>query len=283
MQDIANTVTNRIIEELEKGVAPWVKPWAPDYSAPYNPSSRNFYKGINHLYLSVIQQSGVYGSSNFWLTYKQAADKGAQVKKGAKGVQVVFFKPLSITAKDEATNEDVSKTIPLMRTYTVFNADMIEGLDLPALVPNEFNPIEHCEDFIQNTGANIQHGGDRACFVPSLDIINLPKPEAFKTEFDYYATAFHELAHWTGHESRLNRLKNDRFGSEGYAFEELIAELSASMLCAHNHIEAQLQHASYIESWLKALKNDKKYIFKAAAQAQKVLDYFTKDSESIVE
>jgi antirestriction protein ArdC len=122
-------------------------------------------------------------------------------------------------------------------------------------------------------GGTIKHGGGRACYIPSLDQINLPEKESFNTSADYYATAYHELIHYTGAEKRLARLKNDSFGSEGYAFEELIAELGASMLCAYNGINAQLQHASYIDSWIKALRGDKKFIISASAKAQKAVNY----------
>lgn len=271
-QEIITTITDTIIAELEAGTAPWVQPWSAGMSAPYNPASKHRYNGINYLYLSLIQSAGKLGRSNHWVTYNQAKSLGGYVKKGAKGAQVVFYKPLKV--EDKATGED--KTIPLLKSYTVFNADMIEGVEFTK--PAEFNPIEECESFVRETKAKIHHGYEGACFIPSQDEIHMPKPEAFRSQPDYYATLFHELTHWSGAESRLNRIKAAKFGSEDYAFEELVAELGASMLCSNFEISAQLQHASYIASWLKALKNDRKYILKASAQAQKAFDYLTNNT-----
>ena len=240
------------------------------------PVTKNIYNGVNFFYLSLLQSTGEYGLSNEWVTYKQAQNLGAQVRKGSKGVNVIFYKPLEI--KDKATEK--SKVIPMLKSYTVFNRDMVDGL--PAQVKkevSEFEVMESCENFIKNTRAIIKHGGARACYIPSLDQINLPEKTSFNTSADYYATAYHELIHYTGSEKRLARLKNDSFGSEGYAFEELIAELGASMLCAYNGINAQLQHASYIDSWIKALKNDKKFIISASAKAQKAVNYLLNVTE----
>jgi antirestriction protein ArdC len=268
--DIAQNITDKILTELEKGVAPWVKPWNAGDGLPYNPVTKNIYNGVNFFYLSLIQSTGEFGASNEWLTYKQAQNLGAQVRKGAKGVNVIFYKPLEV--KDKATGD--TKKIPMLKAYTVFNRDMIDGLpDQVKTIKPEFEIMESCEQFIINTRAKILHGGGRACYIPSLDQINLPEKVSFNTSADYYATAYHELIHYTGAEKRLNRLKGDGFGSESYAFEELIAELGASMLCAYNGINAQLQHASYINSWIKALKNDKKFIISASAKAQKAVNY----------
>jgi antirestriction protein ArdC len=245
--DIAQNITNKILTELEKGVAPWVKPWNAGDGLPFNPVTKNIYNGVNFFYLSLLQSTGEFGASNEWLTYKQAQNLGAQVRKGAKGVNVIFYKPLEI--KDKATGD--LKKIPMLKSYTVFNRDAVDGL--PAQVKKEvteFETMESCEAFIKNTRAKILHGGARACYIPSLDQINLPEKESFNT-----------------------RLKNDGFESESYAFEELVAELGASMLCAYNGINAQLQHASYINSWIKALRGDKKFIISASAKAQKAVNY----------
>ena len=274
--NIAEQITNAIIEQLEK----WVKPWhsKPSEGAPHNPASGTFYRGANFFWLTMLQSSGAQGTSSNWITYKQAQALGAQVQKGAKGVQVVFYKPLSI--KDKASGE--AKVIPMVKTYTVFNADFIEGLPVDdiELVEDkpEFQTHEECEAFIASSGANIQHGGGKAFYMPSADFIQLPNKTDFKTEADYYATALHELSHWTGAKHRIDRdfSKSKRFGDSAYAFEELVAELGAAMLCAHNKVDGQLQHASYIESWLKVLRNDSRAILKAGAEAQKVLDYLTK-------
>lgn len=288
-QDIATAITNSVIEQLEKGVAPWVKPWhsKPAEGAPHNPASGTYYRGANFIWLSLLQSSGAFGTSDKWMTYKQAQDKGAQVVKGAKGVQVIFYKPMQVQgAFNPDTQQHDSKIIPMIKTYTVFNADFIDGLPVDevsegAQVCEEFQTIEECEAFISSTGAKVQHGGNSAHYSPSLDYIQLPNREDFKSRQDYYATALHELSHWTGHKSRIDRdfSKSKRFGDSAYAFEELVAELGAAMLCAHLKIDGQLQHASYIQSWLKVLKQDSKAILKAGAEAQKILDYLVKVDE----
>lgn len=287
-QEIVKAITDSIIADLEQGVAPWVKPWASkssSYGMPCNPSSGTKYRGINWLWLSMLQANGQFGSSNEWLTYKQAQAMGAQVRKGAKGVTVVFYKPLMIESdikNDDGSN--ASKIIPMLKTFTVFNADMIDGLPVDETidvepVTDEFQTLEECEQFIASSGADIRFGGDGAFYMPTADYIQLPEKTAFNTNSDYYATALHELSHWTGHKSRLDRdfSKSKKWGDSAYAFEELVAELSAAMLCSFNKIDGKLQHSSYIASWLKVLKNDQRAIFKAAADAQKVLDYLTNE------
>ena len=288
--DIAQVITDSIVKQLEQGVAPWVKPWAskPSEGAPHNPSSGTQYRGINFIWLSLLQSSGDFGTSSQWMTYKQAQDMGAQVSSRAKGkgVQVVFYKPLEITgALNPSTGKHDSKVIPMLKTYTVFNTDFIDGLPVDEVetteTKSEFQTLEECEQFIAGSHAVIKHGGDRAYYSPSSDFIQLPNREDFKTPADYYATALHELSHWTGHTSRIDRdfSKSKRFGDSAYAFEELVAEMGAAMLCAHCKVDGQLQHASYIASWLKVLKQDSRAILKASAEAQKILDYLVKVDE----
>jgi antirestriction protein ArdC len=286
--DIATQITNGVIAQLESGVAPWVKPWKskPNEGAPHNPASGTYYRGANFIWLSLLQSSGAFGTSSTWMTYKQAQDLGAQVTKEAKGkgVQVIFYKPLQIQgALNPDTGKHDSKVIPMIKTYTVFNADFIDGLPVDevseTIAPiTEFQTKEECEAFIKDSGATVKHGGDSAFYSPSLDFIQLPNREDFKSNSDYYATALHELSHWTGHKSRIDRdfSKSKRWGDSAYAFEELVAELGAAMLCAHLKVDGQLQHASYIQSWLKVLKQDSKAILKAGAEAQKILDFLVK-------
>jgi len=270
MTNIAQTITDSIIKQLESGVAPWVKPWNSNgIDAPFNPVAKRYYNGINFIQLSMMP-----GSTHNWVTYKQAQSVGAQVRKGSKGVQVIYFSPLEVT--DKVTGD--SKKIPMLKTYTVFNADQVDGLELPAPAERNMNEtIQSCEAFIKAQRALIKFGGNRAFYVPSADYIQLPGLDQFKSSADYYATTLHELSHWTGHESRLNRDFSGRFGNEAYAFEELVAELGSAMLCAHLKLDGQLQHSSYIASWLKVLKDDPKNILKASALAQKILNYTTNE------
>ena len=268
-QSIAQVITDNIIKALESGVAPWVKPWHSNgVDAPYNPVAKRYYNGINFIQLSMMP-----ASTNYWVTYKQAQSVGAQVRKGSVGIPVVYFSPLEVT--DKVTGDAIK--IPMLKTYTVFNADQVDGLELPAPTElNEVDQIEACEEFIAQQNALIKFGGNRAFYTRDMDYIQVPDRAQFKSSEDYYATLLHEITHWTGHASRLNREFGKRFGDQAYAFEELVAELGSAMLCAHLKIDGQLQHASYIDNWLQVLKSDSKNILKAGALAQKVLDFTIK-------
>lgn len=274
--DIYQTITDKIIAALETGSAPWVKPWA-SLGAPRNAITGREYSGINTVLLAMTDCT-----SNQWLTFQQAKTAGGNVKKGEKGTTVVFFKPLTIKEKTDQQTED-EKVIPLLRTFTVFNTQQIEGLPekfTPPIKPqiSAFDENEAAETLLNQ--AQIQYGMNRACFIPSLDKIHLPNKSEFNSIPDFYATALHELTHWTGHKNRLARDFTGRFGDAAYAFEELIAELGAAFLCASTGINGQLQHDSYIASWLKVLKNDKKAIFTASAAARKANEFLTNQEEN---
>lgn len=262
-------VTDRIIAELEKGATPWVKPWkcSAPLTADHNYVSGKAYRGINRILLAM---SGF--SSPVWATFNQWADKGGKVRKGEKGTRITLYKP--ITVKDAASGED--KDVPLLRTFTVFNAEQIDGIEFTPIEPMpEAERDEACEATIRNTGATIRHGGDVACFIPSADIIKMPNLQDFSDRSAYYATAFHELVHWTGSDKRLDRKFGAKFGNSDYAFEELVAEIGAAMLCADHQLQGDLRHAGYIGHWLKCLKEDSKAIFKAAALAEKAATHIT--------
>ena len=270
-QTIYTEITQSIIEQLEQGAVPWVKPWKADSSADKNLVSQKPYQGINRLLLGM--SSMVKGFSvPVWASYKQWEAIGANVKKGEKGTKIVFYSPVS---KENKQTGDLEK-YAVLKTYFVFNAAQVEGIDIvPAeTVAAEFTAVELAEQRIIKTGAAISHGGDAAFYMPSADRIQLPNKTAFNSEANYYATAFHELAHWTGSKNRLDRdLDKGRFGNPAYAFEELVAEMSAAFLCSDYGIQGELRHAGYIGHWLKALREDSKAVFKAAALAQKAADY----------
>jgi len=270
-QTIYSEITQSIIEQLENGAAPWIKPWKADSSADKNLVSQIPYQGINRLLLGM--SSMVKGFSvPVWASYKQWEAIGANVKKGEKGTKIVFYSPVS---KENKQTGDLEK-YAVLKTYFVFNAAQVEGIDIvPAeTVAAEFSAVELAEQRIIKTGAAISHGGDAAFYMPSADRIQLPNKTAFDSEANYYATAFHELAHWTGSKNRLDRdLDKGRFGNPAYAFEELVAEMSAAFLCSDYGIQGELRHAGYIGHWLKALREDSKAVFKAAALAQKAADY----------
>ena len=270
MMYMYKSVTDSIIAELEKGAIPWVKPWRVDGSADKNFVSQKPYQGINRLLLGMSSMGKGY-TNPAWATYKQWADSGANVKGGEKATHIVFFKPVKTT--DKATGKDSNYCV--IKGYAVFNVEQTDMDIIPSTTPDTaFNPIPSCEERIVKTGASISHGGDAAFYMPSQDRIQLPNKGAFTSEANYYATAFHELSHWTGAKHRLDRnLENGRYGNPAYAFEELVAEISAAYLCADYRIQGELRHAGYIQSWLKACKEDSKAIFKAAALAQKATDY----------
>lgn len=261
-------ITNKIISEIESGTMPWLQPWKSggkgDGVLPFNAATGRVYNGINTLVLWI---EGEKYKSNGWVTYNQAKKLGGNVKKGEKSTQVVFWKFSKI--KDEETGEE--KTIPFARGYNVFNLDQCEGIEYD----QEEVEIQQCQALAlaKNNHVNLHHGGDKACFMPSLDIIKMPQQSQFESIEHYNATLDHELVHWSGGKDRLDREFGKRFGDNAYAMEELVAEIGAAFLCAQQGIEGKLQHADYVATWLKVLKADKRAIFTAASKAQKAAEF----------
>lgn len=268
--NIYQQVTDSIIAELEKGASPWIKPWRADNTADRNVITGKPYQGINRLLLGMSGMAKGY-TSPLWATYDQWQQLGGQVRKGEKAVQGVFFTPCA--KKKKADGEE--STYMLLKPFWVFNAAQVDGVTIKQVETENkpFNAIEQAELRIIKTGAKLSHGGDAAFYMPSTDSIRMPNKTAFDTESSYYATAFHELTHWTGAKHRLDRNLSGRFGNPAYAFEELVAEIGAAYLCADYGIQGELRHAGYIQSWLKACREDNKAIFRAAALAQKAADY----------
>ncbi len=281
--DLYQSVTNRIVAALEAGAPPWVCPWSggPGASAPANLGSGRPYRGINVLLLNFQAMLGGY-PVNRWLTYCQAQALGAQVRRGEQGTQVVFFKLLEVEGRQpcNAPSPADPKVVPLLRSFTVFNAAQIDGLS-PGLLPvppsADWMPIDEAEAMLSRSGAHIRHGGDRAYYHPAQDLIQLPERGRFEGSEAYYRVALHELTHWSGHAARCNRPLQGRQHIEAYAFEELVAEIGSAFLCGHCGLPGSLQHASYVEHWLQALRSDRRLIFTAAAQAQKAADYLLAD------
>jgi antirestriction protein ArdC len=281
--DVYTRVTERIIADLEQGIRPWLKPWNAGNTEGRitRPLRHNGtpYQGINILLLWGDAMAKGY-AANMWMTYRQAVEIGAQVRKGEHGSLVVYAD--RITRTETADNgEAVEREIPFMKAYTVFNVEQIDGLPeryqtTPEPKGEALKLIEATERFFNATGAIFRHGGNQAYYAPGPDIIQLPVPEAFKDAESYAATKAHELTHWTKHPSRLDRdFGRHRFGDEGYAREELVAELGSAFLCADLGItpEPRDDHVAYIGHWLKVLKDDKRAIFQAAAHAQRAVDY----------
>ncbi|MEQ5117372.1 ArdC family protein [Morganella morganii] len=270
--DMYQTVTDNIIRALEAGVKPWVCPWTGSWAAsglPANFSTGTAYSGINIMLLWSSAAELGYTDPR-WLTYKQAAEQGGQVRKGEHGTTIIYYKMLE---KENEAGE--TEHIPMLKTFTVFNVQQIDNLavEYAALPAASFEPIEKAEALTVRSGAKITEKGIQAFYRPSTDEIYLPERFRFNNSADFYATQLHELIHWTGAKSRLNREKGGKYGSDKYAFEELIAELGCAFLMADLGITGDVQHESYISSWLKALNDDKRFIFKAASAASKAHRY----------
>ncbi len=282
--DIYSRITDQIIEALEQGVKPWTQPWNAAHAAGHvsRPLRHNGqpYGGINVLTLWASAMSANF-SAPIWMTFRQATELGGHVRKGEKGSPVVYANTITKAETDEATGHDVERTIPFLKAYTVFNVEQIDELPghfyavaEPARNPDE--RIADAESFIAATRADIRHGGDSAYYSPTLDYIQMPAFDAFRDAQSYYATLAHETCHWTRHPTRLDRdFGRKRFGDDGYAREELVAELGAAFLCADLGLALadRADHAAYIGHWLAVLKEDKRAIFAAAAHAQRAADY----------
>ncbi len=274
-------VTDRIIAALEQGRVPWVQPWGgakAGLGLPKNAATGRRYSGVNILILwgAVIDKGFALQS---WLTFRQALDLGGNVRKGERGATVCFADRFIPKGELERARQDGEEpeAVPFLKRFTVFNVAQCNGLPehvfagAPVLPEREIVP--HAEALIAATAADIRIGGDRACYVPSGDYIQVPLQPAFFEQINYYRTCFHELGHWTGHPSRLNRDLSGRFGSNPYAREELVAEMASAFMCAALGIVPTVRHADYLGSWLDVLREDNRAIFRAASHASKAADF----------
>jgi antirestriction protein ArdC len=278
-RDYRQEVTNDILRMLEEGTAPWQRPWKTGEAGrlPYNPTTEKPYRGGNVLPLMIAAMRRGYSDPR-WMTYKQSAEKGWQVRKGEKASQIEYWEAKPGTKKNDAEEEDNVRARLVHRVYSVFNAEQIDGIPPLALKPREpWAVCETAERIVANSGADIRYGGDRAYFRKDTDHIQLPNRECFADAPGFYGTATHELVHWSGGEKRLNRhtlIQSKSFGDESYAKEELRAEIGSMMLAAEQGIPHDpSQHAAYVQSWIKSLQQDKNEIFRAAADASKACDY----------
>ncbi len=282
-RNIAEEITNRILEDLEKGVTPWEKPWQAGRGLPLpvNASTGKHYRGINVFVLWNEAVRKGYSTPS-WVTYNQAKALKGNVRKGEKGCGVVFYKRLAKTKSLNLEDEILldQQTFWILRTYTVYNLDQVEGLDHLKSKPEPIEPfaaIEEAEGLLVDSGAEILHSAiDKAFYDRQGDFIHLPLKDSFETPQGYYGTALHELTHWTGHESRLKREFGKRYGDQAYAFEELVAEMGAAFLCVTCGIPYATRHSNYIGDWIQVLKDHKRAIFTAAAKAQAAMDFVLK-------
>lgn len=281
--DLYARVTDLILADLERGVRPWTKPWSAEHLAGQvsRPLRHNFqpYNGVNVLLLWGEACAKGY-SAPVWMTFRQALELGAHARKGEHGLTVVYANAVTRTEEGEGGQHEEHR-IPFLKAYSVFNADQIEGLPEPyhAMVGARLDlaqRIDQAERFFASLEADVRHGGGQAYYAMGPDHVRMPPFEAICDPRSYYATFAHECVHWTRHPSRLDRdLGRKRWGDEGYAREELVAELGAAFICADLGLALtpRKDHAAYLASWLQALKADKRAIFRAASLAQKAADY----------
>ena len=275
-------ITDKIIAELETGRVPWVQPWGTAAKAPLamprNAATGRRYSGINVLILwGAVVEHGFPGQS--WLTFRQALALGGNVRKGERGTTVVYadrFVPDDEKRRARETGEE-AQTIPFLKRFTVFNAAQCESLPedvaivAPPPAPGLIEP--QVEALIRATGIDFRIGGNRAFYLPALDYVQVPPPQAYFEPINWHRTALHELGHATGHPSRLGRDMAGSFGSKKYAFEELVAEINAAFCCASLGIVPTVRHADYIGSWLDVMREDNRAIVRAASQASKAADW----------
>lgn len=278
-RDVYQEVTDSLIAALETA-GEWHRPWqdlGTDIGRPRSIDGRP-YRGTNTLLLWFAAMDHGY-EHGIWGTYRAWAAKGAQVRKGERGTMVTLWKPSKRKARENERADDDGNVSSLFLThFSVFNAAQVDGWVAPE-VPKGPDPIDHAQRFFAAVGAKVEVRGSRAYYSPGhVDTIVLPNLAAFDTAEHFYATSAHEHTHWTGHPSRLARDFSGRFGSEAYAFEELVAELGAAFVGAHLGIGTvtRQDHAAYLKSWLKVLRNDKRAVFTAASKAQAAADYLMK-------
>lgn len=286
---VYDIVTERIVAQLEQGVAPWRKPWkatGPNSTAPRNIDGYR-YRGIN-VWLLLTEAMDRGYSSPYWMTFKQAKAKGGSVRKGEKSTVIVFWKRIRVTEKQEDGSVE-TKIIPMLKYFRVFNLDQTEGVKLPRKVleeqlaaaasgQNAPDPIAEADEiaagYILRSGPTVRHEDqDRAFYQPLLDVVTVPPLANYDQADEYYATLFHELGHSTGHKDRLNRTYGQAFGDHEYGREELVAEMTSAFLAAEAGIETtQDNNASYLAAWIRTLKEDNRAVVVAAGAAQRAAD-----------
>jgi antirestriction protein ArdC len=276
-KDVYGIITDKIIEQLNKGTVPWQRPWT-GAGMPQNLISQRAYRGVNTMLLAMLGYE-----QNYFLTYKQIQAIGGKVKRDEKGHMVVYWN----FAEKDAANKDpeeetTAKKRAILRYYVVFNVAQCENLPedkLPKMADNEFDPIATCEKVIEEmpNKPRILHKENRAYYDPLHDFVNMPKEKSFKSSAGYYNTLYHELIHSTGHHSRLAReglIQMTEFGSKPYSLEELVAEIGACYLQSYCGIETEFDNSvAYVQGWLNQLENNRRFIFTAAKMAQDAIDY----------
>jgi len=293
-KDAYQRITDTIVAAIEAGAGKYEMPWrtvAGCATSPINVNSRKAYRGVNTLMLWGEAADKGY-QSGIWGTYNQWRDRGAQVRKGEKSSPVVFWKFFDRADESDDDGQDTPnrrRGIPMARLYHVFAAEQVEGFEIPQTETLEltWQKVERAEQWARAMSSDLRHGGNRAYYQPANDFIQMPTREQFGAAEGYYGVLAHEHTHWTGHANRLDRADGmkSRFGSEAYAMEELVAELGAAYVSAELGLpgDPRTENAPYVASWLKALKNDKRAIFTAAAKAQQAADWMMARAEQAAE
>ncbi|MEN7538794.1 ArdC family protein [Aurantiacibacter flavus] len=290
-QSLYAEVTNRVIAELEAGRVPWVQPWdasACGCSLPENGATGRRYSGINILILWAAVMERGYGVQR-WLTFRQAQTLGGNVRKGENGICICYAD--RFTPKNEAERaqdeQREARQIAFLKRFTVFNVDQCEGLpEALTEVPEQLSEAEAvpaAHALIRASGADFRVGGVEAYYAPAGDFAAVPEQRAFPDPINWYRTALHELGHWTGHHSRLDRDQSGTFGSAAYAREELVAEMASAFTCAALSIRPSVRHADYVGAWLAVLREDERAIFRAASAASKATDWLLRYAEAPVQ
>ncbi len=275
--EIYESVTNRIVSALEAGLVSgtWSRPWcgAATGVQPVNAENGNAYRGMNILILWAEAQNRGYESAQ-WGTFNTWKRVGCSVRKGEKATHIVYWQIVKKTEKDSAGN-DKERSFPILKTFCVFNRAQVDGTLPEEVLPPKQERIDNAELFFRKLPGVVESHPNRACYIPALDKIQMPTFEQFREPEMYYSTLAHEFTHWTGHKSRCDRDLSGSFGSASYAYEELVAELGASFLCARLGLESEPRedHSQYIKGWIKALKDDHSLIFKASTLASHAADY----------
>lgn len=278
MISLYQKVTDQIVAQLKNGVVPWVRPWSATAgrNTPCNALTNRPYSGVNTL---LLWQASAHGFTvPRFITFKQANTCGGRIRRGQNGFKVYFVKRMQ-TKREDDNIDDTVKSYTILREYTVFNIDQCDGLPdeiinpHPPKVINKDERHELADEFVRQSGVDLRLGSGQAYYSPGPDCVFLPNWESFKDRDAYYNTTFHELTHWTGHKSRLDRDLRNRFGSRAYAAEELIAELGAAYLCAEFGFDNHVRSASYIDNWITLFNHDNRAIFTAASKANKAAEY----------
>ncbi len=289
-QSIFTQVTKVFIDALKTGAPPWRRPWTPADSVPgypVNAGTERRYTGIN---ITILWTSAIVNGYEYdrWLTFRQVKKIGGRVRRGQKGTVAVLFKNIKVDPRidpqEDKEQAQAKRSYKIARAYTLFNVEQCTGLpekihkgvQPPVKLEQNWQSHQHADDFVNLCGAKVRHAGNIATYIPTSDIICMPPKAAFDSPAGYYSTLMHELTHWTGHRSRLNRsgiVDSHPFKSVGYAFEELIAEIGSAFLCTDHQIFGEMCHESYVLDWIEILENDPKAIFTSSAMAWKARNY----------